>query len=48
MEFDDFLHDFNVDILSELLCQGQPDSPDELQVRKYIALTDYFWKKSNF
>jgi len=27
MEFDPILHDFNVDILSELLCQEhQPDS----------------------
>ena len=40
---DQITQDFDIDYLSELLCPGQPDSPDELQVRKFIALVDYFW-----
>lgn len=43
-----FEADFDIGYLSELLCPGQPDSPDELQVRKFIALVDYFWRKCNF
>jgi hypothetical protein len=32
--------------LSELICQGnQPDSPHVLQVRRYMALVDYFWRR---
>jgi hypothetical protein len=46
---DIFEEDFNIGYLSELLCQGhQPDSPYELQVRKYIAIANYLWKKSNY
>jgi hypothetical protein len=42
-----FEEDFDIGFMSELLCLGQPDSPDDLQVRKFIALVDYFWKKVN-
>jgi len=46
---DIFEETFDIGYLSELLCLGhQPDSPYELQVRKFNALADYFWKKSNF
>jgi hypothetical protein len=44
---DIFEETFDIGYLCELLCPGQPDSPDELQVRKFIALANYFWKKRN-
>jgi hypothetical protein len=45
---DIFEEDFDIGYLSELLSQGnQPDDAWDLQVRKFVSLADYLWKKRN-